>query len=65
MRSMLGCDYRCEGSLKAGTIWILDEREQVECRVCGKLLEPGYARLVPAHEPDTNASGRCTPTSRF
>jgi hypothetical protein len=47
-------DNRCEGGLKAGRLLLVDDREQVECSACGKLLEPGYARLVPAHEPDTS-----------
>ena len=52
LRVVPGFDDRCDGSLKAGTIRLIDQREHVQCSICGKLLEPGYARLVPAHELD-------------
>ena len=56
VENVFGLDGDCEGSLQTGPVWVLDERERVECPVCGKLLEPGYARLVPAHEPEAAAN---------
>jgi hypothetical protein len=41
----------CAGSLKTGKLWLLNDLEQVECLVCGKLLEPGYANSSPRTSP--------------